>query len=209
LATVNFNNNVLFRTSGDRLVYGLSGWRVVGPEFTAQLYYGRTPHELRPVTNAPARFRPVPTSMPGTWSGGMRSLAGFNPGEMVWMQVRVWNATLFPAGYEAAVEAGVWHWASCPLTYTIPTLQTGLPSPDAFYMEGFRGNSCLDCCTPGWFNYWRTSNSLVLDWQSVRVTQKPDLAHPAWVAVTNQVFSLTSGPRFFKVEGNYLLLADP
>jgi len=195
--TVDFNNNVSFTTPGDRLVYAsYPSVPLVGTDHVAQLYYGRTPYELHPGTNAPAQFRVATTTIPGTWSGGSRTLVGFDPGETVWLQVRVWDATLFPS-YESAVEAGDLRWASCPFTYTVPV--EGSP-PGAFFMENFRGNACLDCCEVGWFSCWRSGNLLLLDWMSAEVTQTRNLADPLWESVTNRVVSMTNEASFLRVQ---------
>lgn len=194
--TVNFNNNVTFATTADRLVRDISGAPLVGTHFVAQLYYGRTPYELRPVTNAPARFRVTTTSNPGTWSGGARTLNGFYPGETVWLQVRVWNYWAFP-NYESAVGYGAVCGVSCPFTYAIPA--EGAP-PNAFFMENFRGMMGLPGCSVGWFSCWRSGNLLLLDWVNAEVTQTRNLADPLWESVTNRVVSMTNEASFFRVQ---------
>ena len=191
--TVNFNNNVCTGTAAQP-VTDFNGVPVAGSDFVAQLYYGGTPYELRPVTNAPARFS---ISAPGVWSGGTRTLIGFHAGDMVWLQVRVWNASLFPS-YESAVEAGAWRWANCPFTYTVP--DSVMPPPQAFWMSNFSGYVCLPTPDVGWFSCWRSGNLLLLDWMNAEVTQTRNLADSLWESVTNRLVSLTNEASFFKVQ---------
>src|SRR5215510_1766809 len=77
-ALVNFNNNVLSPVPLVYLGNPLGGSLVVGTNWVAQLYYGTSANDLKPVDRAPAKFRVFTTSRPGTWSGGMRSLFGVN-----------------------------------------------------------------------------------------------------------------------------------
>ena len=76
--------------------FGTNNAPAVGTNFLVQLYYGPTnalAGELVPVSTAPARLRPVTTTVPGTWAnGGQRTLAGFPYGSGdVQLQARVWN----------------------------------------------------------------------------------------------------------------------
>ena len=140
--TVSFNNNSAFATVANRLVNNTlisGGAPLVGTDFVAQLYFGSAgtaAGSLTAVTTAPARFRVATTSSPGTWSGGTRTLDGIASGVTATLQVRVWNATAFPAGYDAAVAGGGVRGASDPFTYTVPA--AGSP-PAAFFIENMRG----------------------------------------------------------------------
>jgi hypothetical protein len=53
----------------------------------------------------PANFRALTTSMPGTWSGGTRTIPGVSPGEVVQLQVRVWDKNHY-VSFEAARSCG-------------------------------------------------------------------------------------------------------
>jgi hypothetical protein len=137
--TVSFNNNSAFATVANRLVNNVGGAPLVGTDFVAQLYFGSAgtaAGSLTAVTTAPARFRVATTSSPGTWSGGTRTLDGIASGVTATLQVRVWNATAFPAGYDAAVAGRGVTGASDPFAYTVPA--AGSP-PAAFFMENMRG----------------------------------------------------------------------
>ena len=97
--TVNFNNNVVFMTAGDRLVYASTATPLVGTNYVAQLCYG-TQSTARdsfvPVASPPARFREPTTSVPGTRVGGTRTLERVTVGQTATLQVRHWNLSLFP-----------------------------------------------------------------------------------------------------------------
>jgi hypothetical protein len=53
------------------------------------------------------------------------------------LQVRVYNATLFPAGYTAAVAGGGRTGFSTAFDYTVPS--GGTPAPNEFWMANFGG----------------------------------------------------------------------
>lgn len=135
--TVNFNNNVWTGTSS-RPVFAPDGvTRLVGTDYVAQLYFGTvgTPAaSLQPIGNV-GRFRVVTTASPGTWSGSTITLPGIAAGQTAALQVRVWNATLFPAGYAAAVAGGGIRGASGEFSYTVPAGST--PAPNEFWMANF------------------------------------------------------------------------
>jgi len=175
-AAVNFNNTVYFLTAADRLVRDFNGAPLVGTNFAAQLYYGPTADNLRAVTNAPARLRVPTTSSPGTWVGGTRTLVGFNPGDTVWLQVRVWDRSLFP-DYESAVAGGGVRGQSCSFAYTIPPAEA---PPEAFWMENFPGIPGPMDCGLGWFTYGRSSNELVLSSVQRSVSHGKDLQQTSW-----------------------------
>jgi len=139
--TVDFRNGgPAFATVANRLVNNVGGAPLVGTDFVAQLYFGSAgtvEGSLTAVSASPVAFRIATTASPGTWSGGgSRTLAGIAAGATAVMQVRVWDATLFPAGYAAAVSGGGVSGASDLFNYTVPT--AGSP-PAAFFMENLRG----------------------------------------------------------------------
>lgn len=135
--TVNFNNNVWTGTSA-RPVFDVGGTtRLVGTDYVAQLYFGTAgtaASSLAPVGNV-GRFRVATTASPGTWSGSTITLAGIGPGATAALQVRVWNNTLFPAGYQAALTGGGFTGASSVFDYTVPAGST--PAPNEFWMGNF------------------------------------------------------------------------
>jgi hypothetical protein len=139
---VDFNNNRVFATPADRLVYTYAvppGQPVVGTNYVAQLYYGADFFSLQAVTTAPARFRVPTTTAPGTWAGGNRTLTTFTAGMTVILEVRAWDSN-FGSTWDAVRASGGWFAQSGPFTYVIPA--AGSP-PAAFYMENFRAFACI------------------------------------------------------------------
>jgi len=138
--TVNFNNNVGFATTADRLVYqdqigrnsGGIAPGLVGTQFKAQLYAGLDAASLAPV-GAVSNFRVATTATPGTWSGGTRTLP-FTEGSQILLQVRAWDGTTF-ASYDLAKAANAYAGASAPFSYPIPV---AVSPASAFFMEGLR-----------------------------------------------------------------------
>jgi hypothetical protein len=132
---VDFNNNRVFATTADRLIYDYPGGApLVGTNYVAQLYYGTGASSLVPVTSAPARFRVPTTAVPGTWSGGIRTLTGFTAGMTATLQVAVWDSNAGPT-LEQARALGAFWGLSQTFTYTVPA--PGSP-PGAYYIENFR-----------------------------------------------------------------------
>jgi len=138
--TVNFNNTATtFPDSAtvDRKVYGPNGAALVGVNYAAALYFGSSADSINnlatlnatdtSITGARGLFRVATTLSPGTWSGGARTLLGTQPGELVFLQVRVWDISLF-ANYGLAVNAGGITGASDPFQYRISTSPTPPPS---------------------------------------------------------------------------------
>jgi len=131
--TVNFNNNglvnpplpdnlaVFFGDStagGHRLTLGDGA-------YVAQLYFGApgAPESSLAAVGSPnANFRAATTTLPGTWSGGTRTLTGFGEMAAVQLQVRVWN-TADGTDYAAAFAKnnGLYTGKSSPFAYTVPT----------------------------------------------------------------------------------------
>ena len=136
------------------------GAPLVGTGWVAQLYDGATACDLQPVTNVPAPFRVAATTQPGTWEGGIRTLAGFNPGDSAWLQVLVWNHGTY-RDWDSAVAAGDICWASCPFIYTVPSSASA--PPEAFWMSKFSANAPLDRWgESGGFAVRRSDDHLVL-----------------------------------------------
>jgi hypothetical protein len=142
--TVNFNNSVLLEPP-DRTVYMpdmitpvLGTPLSAQPTFVAQLYYGANgapADSLQPVAIGPSRFRPAGVAPEGAWLGGTRTLAGFNVGDTVTLQVRAWDAGGTGQSYDAVRAAGGLYGFSTTFTYVIPP---PLSAPPAYYIEGFR-----------------------------------------------------------------------
>jgi hypothetical protein len=109
---------------------------LVGTHHVAHLYYGADANSLAPVTTNPARFRNIPNTDPlaGTWIGGTRTLTGFTPGDVVTLQVRVWDST-GGLTYDQARAVGLFWGVSQTFTYRIPA-PGSLPSD--YYIENFR-----------------------------------------------------------------------
>ena len=133
--TVDFNNTRTFSTPADRLIRVVNGVPLVGTDYVVQLYYGANAGSLNPVTSNPLRFRNVPTTDPlaGTWSGATRTLTGFNVGDVVTLQVWMWDST----GGATFATAPWWSKGqSATFTYRIPAPGS---LPTDYYIEGFRG----------------------------------------------------------------------
>jgi len=138
--TVNFNNNVGFAATLDRLVYkdqigstsGGTAPGLVGTQYKAQLYAGLDAASLAPV-GAVAAFRVATTLTPGTWSGGTRVLP-YPEGTALILQVKAWDGTT-ATSYDLAKAAGLYAGQSAPFSYTIPV--AGSPA-GALYMENLR-----------------------------------------------------------------------
>jgi hypothetical protein len=119
----------------------------------AQLFYGATAVEgsMLAVTTAPASLRGSTSASAGTWFGGTRTLTGFNtPGQVVQLQVRVWDltkaadwATATGIGYNGLLGKSV------IFSYTIPTSLT--PAPADFNMVNFAGFSVSPVPEPSSF----------------------------------------------------------
>lgn len=137
--TVIFANHVL-SPPPDRLVRDVNGQSLVGTNFLAQLYYGSvgaSTGSLTPVAAPPATFRGSTTSIPGTWLGGPRTLEGFTAGNVVSLQVRVWDVAVGSTWEDALAVGfdGTQYGASSVFSYIVPT---GQPGSD-LTMQNFQG----------------------------------------------------------------------
>jgi hypothetical protein len=164
--TVNFSNLSTALTSPpDRLVRfgtngfgnpsGVSGAPAVTnviPTLVAQLYYGSSTavaDSLVAVSTAPGTLRGSTSASAGTWFGnGTRTISGFNPGDTVNLQVRVWDISKGTDFLAATASAnlpnyaganGDWYGSSAIFQYTITTNPT--PAPSEFNMNAFTGFS--------------------------------------------------------------------
>jgi hypothetical protein len=135
------NNQTDFPTVADRDVYsGTVFLPLVGTNFHARLLYGPDASSLQPATYVtPAPFRPITPglALAGTWTGGNRTLTGFMAGQIVTLQVQVWDAGPGPnfRTFEDARASGLLWCESAPFPYTIPAPGS---FPTAFYMDNLR-----------------------------------------------------------------------
>jgi hypothetical protein len=134
------NDSATLSSPPDRLIR-FEGVPMTGTNYVVQLYYGpttATPSALIPVTSAPARLRASTTTLPGVWAaGGDRTLSGFNFGQTVLLQVRLWDIYYAPS-YEAAQATGLGiYGTSSVFLYDIPASSANPPSD--FYMQNFTG----------------------------------------------------------------------
>jgi hypothetical protein len=153
--TVNFSNLSTALTSPpDRLIRfaetsisvnaGAPATTNFYPGLVAQLFYGTSTasqSSLFAVSTAPGTLRSSTSANAGTWFGnGTRTLNGFNPGDTVSLQVRVWDITVGTDLLQiinTPAYAGHWWGFSSIFSYTIPTNPT--PAPSEFNMSNFTG----------------------------------------------------------------------
>jgi len=192
---VNFNNNGLLAGNPPSiLVFNLDGSPLIGTNWVAQLYYsepGSPVPSLIPVANEPAHFRQPTTTHPGTWSGGTRTLAGFDDGSQVVLQVRVWDGELFP-NYETAFAAGGTTGKSVLFNYVI--VPPGSCSVTCYLMVNFQGFTLVDPRPPLSMTLSRDQNQLVLSWPTNAVgftlQSSPSFGPDAtWTDCTNAVLA--------------------
>lgn len=118
-------SNPMFGT--ERLVLGLDGLPLAGTNWQAQLYRDTGSGLILVPGVGTGRF-PSPTSSGrGTWSGGVRELVGVAPQEVVQLEVRVWDASLYRT-FEAAASAGGITGTSGPFDYVYTESQPVAPS---------------------------------------------------------------------------------
>jgi hypothetical protein len=148
---VNVNNRGL---NPPRLVLGPDGSPLVGTNYVAQILYGPNSQSVTNELGAAMPFRVATTSSPGTWNPGregIRTVPGFPPGATVWMKVRVWDRSVFPAWPEVLSEnswvpCGFLYGESQPYSVTLGTLDQ--PSSGSlifftgFQLSGWRGGPC-------------------------------------------------------------------
>lgn len=203
---VDFRNHVSYLGPDyyDRRIDTSFGQPLAGPDYAAQLFYGSSLDNLLPVTNSPAPFRTGTGA--GYWNPGVnprRILHGFVAGDTVWMEVRIWNYSLFP-DWESAVASGQPQGRSCPFTYTIPSTNA---HESAFIMQNFSAAGWWDC-QPAMFPCVRVGDSLVISFYLPRpalVLESTDLASVAWgppVATTSGILKvpMTNTLMFYRID---------
>lgn len=154
--TANFLNSASLFTDGiDRFVYldRVGGTKLTGTNYVAELWFtATTAGVVQPegqlttsaqgtgtlvvTPNGGARFRSPTTTVPGTWNGSTRTLPGTTAGagQVVTMQVRVWNFAAFPT-FADAKNAGAVVGVSDPFNYNVPA---ATDPPAAFTLTGLR-----------------------------------------------------------------------
>jgi hypothetical protein len=181
--TVDFSNTQLFPTPADRLVYDVHCNPLVGTNYVAQLFYGGSPESLVPHTSAPARFRPPETTLPGTWVGGVRTLTGFVAGQVLFMQVRVWDIALYPTYNEATEDmTGAQYGKSAIFTYTVP--QPGSPGPE-YKMDGFRSFKLVTNPPPNVLAIRENGNRVDIIYKGTHTIQATENLGGSWTTVAN------------------------
>lgn len=154
--TVSFNNNNLGRPElvtfgsefGALAGSGVRNGVADGANFVAQLNLVAADGRLIPAGRT-ANFRASTTALPGTWSGGTRTIAGVPQGTPINLKVRVWDSD-YPS-FEAAAAANKGTGESAVFSFQDP-LNNPLQATDNF-MFNFRGFSINKNCplTPSWF----------------------------------------------------------
>ena len=145
---VDFDNENLKPPPNPRVRFS-NGAGVVGTNYVAQLYYGfagASNSSLLPVADLPAHFDHPPKIRAGYWLGGMRTLEGFNAGDTVRLQVRVWDITLAPAYDLAAANKLGEFGLGASFLYLIPPY--GAPDSECA-MTSFQGYSLTPVPEPG------------------------------------------------------------
>jgi hypothetical protein len=139
--TVTFENNVAFAstdsTGGNRLLFldSIGGTKLVGTQYTAELYAGADANSLQPLTASLARFRSATTTQPGRWNfttgvGGVGVVLPVDVGGSIMLQVRVWENASGTVPFSLNVGK-----VSNVFSYTVPAV--GSP-PASYFMEGFQ-----------------------------------------------------------------------
>ena len=141
---VSFNNNNLGRPElvtfgsefGALAGSGVRNGVADGANFVAQLNLVAADGTLIPAGRT-ANFRASTTALPGTWSGGTRTIAGVPQGTPINLKVRVWDSA-YPS-FEAAAAANKGTGESAVFSFQDP-LNNPLQATDNF-MFNFRGFS--------------------------------------------------------------------
>jgi hypothetical protein len=97
------------------------------------------------------RFRnlPITDQLAGTWVGATRTLTGMRGGDLVALQVRVWDLRYGSTFNEAAMNpaSGNQYGVSCPFSYLI--CASGCLPPGTDYIHNFRSFSLVTNPPPG------------------------------------------------------------
>jgi len=180
--TVFFANVGTFTTPADRRVYDpITCVPLVGTDWVAALYFGITPdaitelavrnHEDITLLGAIGRFRAVEPdhSSAGTWVGGIRTLPGVTVGQMLTMQVRVWDLSEF-ATFDDARAMGGYALESASFSYQVPHAE------DAFgaKLNNFLGITPPECIPePSVYALWTLGVGVLLAWRYKNPKRRP------------------------------------
>jgi hypothetical protein len=210
---VTFVNNLQpFPTPTNRLVYDVHGNPLVGTNYVAQLYYGSTPSTLVAHTAAPAKFRPPETFSPGTWIGSVRTLTGFTGGEVISMQVRVWDIALYPT-YNQATEdmTGAQYGKSDVFSYTVP-----MPGhhPREATMDNLRSFKLVTNPPPNVLAIRENGNRVDIIYKGTHTIQATENLGGPWTTVANDSSpfadpdSATLTRRFYRINDGGVFSAN-
>jgi len=170
---VNFANAGTFTYPADRRVYDpITCAPLVGDNWVAALYFGTEPDKIDTLAvrapdnltllSAIVRFRNVDSthSLAGTWVGGLRTLPGVTVGQILAMQVRVWDLSMF-ATYDDAEALGGYALESLPFSYRI----SGATDEFGFKINNFLGITPPECIPePSVCALWTLGVGLLLAW---------------------------------------------
>src|ERR1051326_6393749 len=150
--TVNFVNDTVNLTQPpDRYIrfataasagntFGTNLARAGGTNFAVQLYYGASTaaeSSLVPLTAGPANLRGTTSASVGVWiNGGIRTFTAGAPGDVLELQVRVWDIN-FGSSYESASQNVAYNSSigkSAIFLYTVPA---STAAPGAFLLGNF------------------------------------------------------------------------
>jgi hypothetical protein len=127
--------------------------------------------------------------LPGTWTelNSFKILVGFNPGDTLWLAVRIYDGFRYST-WEQAVAAGAYRGGGIvEFTYTIPL--TGSP-PTAYFMENFQPNLPPEALVfPRFFRPEKVGDPVTFSWMSpntVKLQQATSLSSRDWQDVPNQ-----------------------
>jgi hypothetical protein len=135
---INFDNRTAILGRPEPVMNCWTGTPLVGQDYTAQLFFADSMPPA--VAQGPSTFRAPTTTLPGTWSGGLRDFlpSAGGPGATVNLYVAVWQGGVYSTIEQqlASGDAFSGMGFSHPFTYTIP--EPTAP-PDAFVMRNFTG----------------------------------------------------------------------
>lgn len=137
---INFDNRTSTLGREALVINSVTGTGLVGTDYRAQLFVASSPLTAA-VTQGPSSLRAATTSLPGTWSGGVRDLIpSLTVGSTVDLIVKVWQGGVY-ATYEDALASNDLTsliGTSSPFSYTVPPV--GSP-PSLLVMGNFQSFS--------------------------------------------------------------------
>ena len=150
--TINFNNNNLGSprlvtfdsTTGALAGTGVRNGVFDGASYVAQLFRV-LPDGSEVAIGAAANFRAATTSLPGTWSGGTRTVLGVPQGTPLQLRVKAWD-NAYPTAEEAC-RAGKLMGVSATFLFRDP--MNNPPGSTDNFMVNFQGFSITCMPEPG------------------------------------------------------------